>query len=211
MLLTVALLISSGAKAQQKMNTRYDGHWWLSISSSERNGYLNGYFDCYDYEFNGPARFDKNQPDIAYELVTEFYDGNPSHLAEPVSDVFYRFRDRPGEKMRATDGEQITGRHGFYDGTYWKQISALGGQAEQLGFVEGYLWCHAHLSRNRGGVFSKAPAEYVKLITRWYKFNRDTGDIDAKREPTKIADVLFKFRDQTRGSQIGSDRNGIKR
>lgn len=189
-------LTLAAAAAQQKTHSSYDGHWWLSVTRAERSGFLNGYFDCYTYEYRGPARFTANPPEIAQELVTRFYEGSPSRLSEPVPEVFYRFRDRPGERSTATDGQPIKGRHGFYDGTYWKQISALGGEAAQLGFVQGYLWCHAHLSRNTGGVFSKPPSEYVALITRWYGFVEGTGDIDAKREPAKIADVLFKFRDQ---------------
>jgi hypothetical protein len=183
------------AKAQKKVNKGYDGHWWLSTPPAERNGFLNGYLDCYAYEYKGPAKFTVNPPAIARDLITKFYEQGPPRLSEPVPEVFYRFRDRPGQKSTATDGEPVKGQHGFYDGTYWKQISALGGKAEQLGFVEGYLWCHEHLSRNKGGVFSKAPSEYVALITRWYRFVEGTGDIDAKREPTKIAEVLFKFRD----------------
>lgn len=190
---------TADAETQQKMNTGYDGHWWLSISSSERSGFLNGYFDCYTYEFNGSARFTKNPPDTARSLVTKFYEENSAHLADPVSDVFYRFRNHTRENAMTGDGEPINGRHGYYDGTYWKQMSALGGKAEQLGFVEGYLWCHAHLLQNQGGIFSKAPAKYVVLISRWYKFNSETEDMDAKREPTKIADVFSKFREKKSG------------
>lgn len=77
------------------------------------------------------------------------------------------------------------------------EISANTGlQLEQVGFVEGYLACHAKLDHNKGGTFSKPAAEYVNLITEWYGFNRDTDAVNAKRQPTAIADVLFKFRDQ---------------
>lgn len=186
-----------GVEARQKTNTRYDGHWWLSISPGERSGFLNGYFDCYTYEYKGPARFTNNPPAIARDLLTKFYEGNASRLNELASDAFYRFRDRHGDQGTGNDGEPIKGRHGFYDGTYWKQIGAEGGpELQQLGFVEGYLWCHAQQpSRNKKAVFSKTPAEYVALITQWYGFDPRTGDINAKREPEKIADVLFKFRD----------------
>jgi hypothetical protein len=112
-----------------------------------------------------------------------------------VADAFDRFHDRPGEKERGGDGEPIKGRHGFYDGTYWKAMGGIHRNQEQVGFIEGYLWCHAHLSGNKGGVFSKAPADYARMITQWYGLNEETDDIDEKREPTKIADALFKLRD----------------
>jgi len=76
---------------------------------------------------------------------------------------------------------------------YWRQASNEG-HDEQLGFVEGYLYCHEKLAKSKGGVFSKAAEQYRALITHWYRFDEKTGDVDAKREPEAIADVLFKVR-----------------
>jgi len=196
--------LSVGAKAQHKKEVSYDGHWWLSISPGERSGFLNGYLDCYTYEYKGPAEFTVNPPAVARDLVTEFYEASPCRLSESVPDALNRFSNRHVEKVTPTGGQPIKGRHGFYDGTYWKQISAIGGKAEQLGFVEGYLCCHSHVARNEGGIFSKAPSEYVPLITRWYGFVEETGDVNAKREPAKIADVVFKFRDHGPDSKPAS-------
>ena len=186
--------LASGANAQQKASASYDGHWWLSITPHEQYGFLNGFTDCYDFEYKGPDRYidyNKNQ-----KLITMFYEENASQQGMPVSEVLHRFRARPGEKPRP-GGEVIKGRHAYYDGTYWKLISAEGrAEVEQRGFVEGYLACHAGLNHNKGGVFSKAPEEYVRLITQWYGFIEQTGDINAKREPTAIADALFRFRDR---------------
>lgn len=80
------------------------------------------------------------------------------------------------------------------------QMSALGGKAEQLGCIEGYLACHVSLNDNRGGAFSKEPSEYVALISHWYRFDRATGQVDAKRQVTPIANVLFKFLDTARSA-----------
>ena len=201
--LSLAVLPCCGAGGQ-KVTRKYDGHWWLSVSQAEQSGFLNGYFDCYRYEYKGSAKFTINPPEIARGLVTEFYKHNASRLDEPVASVFYGLRDRPGEKSAATDGQPIKGRHGYYRGLYWMQMSALGGDAGQRGFVEGYLACHATLDHNKGGVFSKPASEYVLLITHWYGFVRDTGDINAKRQPTPIADVLFKFRDRPQRPKPGS-------
>lgn len=51
------------------------------------------------------------------------------------------------------------------------------------------------LNHDKGGTFSKPAAEYVKSIAGWYGFDAATGDIERTREPTPIAEVLFKFRD----------------
>jgi hypothetical protein len=184
-----------GATSPQKPGAAYDGHWWLSVSTSERSGFLNGYFDCYIYECKGPDRFSSSVVTYRYS-ITEFYEkGEPFELNDLVSDLLHEFRDPQGYRVIDRYAEHEKGPHGGNDGLYWKQMSALGGKAEQVGFVEGYLWCHAHLSGNKGGTFSKDPVKYVALITRWYGFVAETGDIDAEREPTAIADALFKFRD----------------
>lgn len=164
---------------------------------------MNGYLDCYLYECKGRARF-SFPVDIYQVHITKFFREKGSDLDEPVSQVLVGFRDAPGFKLVDKYAQPVKGRHGFYDGTYWKQISALGGKAEQLGFVEGYLWCHAHESGNKGGTFSKAPAEYEALITRWYGFVPDTGDVNAERESTPIAEALLRFRDHPEGPKPGS-------
>jgi hypothetical protein len=61
-----------------------------------------------------------------------------------------------------------------------------------VAFVEGYLFCHEHLDGNKGGVCAKTPDEYRVLISRWYRLDESTGDMDSDREPVAIADVLFK-------------------
>ena len=76
---------------------------------------------------------------------------------------------------------------------------AVAGPGAQLGFIEGYLACHGGLNNNRGGTFSRTAADYVKSISGWYRFDNETGDIDGERQPTFIADVLFRFRDQSGG------------
>lgn len=196
--LSLLLVLSSYcATGQQKPETTYNGHWWLSIRSAERTGFLNGYLDCYTYEYKGADRF--SSPINTYEdSITHFYKRGPSfELNDSVAGLLRQFRDPAGRVVIDKYAQPATGPHGGDDGLYWMQISDYPGpQLEQRGFVEGYLACHAGLDQNKGGTFPKPAAEYVKLITQWYGFKRDTGDINAKRQPTAIADVLFKFRDQ---------------
>jgi hypothetical protein len=102
--------------------------------------------------------------------------------------------DAPGE-VAASGGEHWDEEHGFYDGQYWAQAFAVGGTDEQLGFVEGYLTCNHSLAHDHAGVFSKTPAAYRMLISQWYAFDSQTGDIDRTRATEKIPDVLRRFRD----------------
>lgn len=56
-----------------------------------QRGFLNGYSDCYTYEYKGSARFTNRRPDIARDLVTKLYKENPSRLNDLVSNVFGGF------------------------------------------------------------------------------------------------------------------------
>ena len=196
---SLSILCLHATTRQQEPHGTYDGHWWLSISSSERTGFLNGYFDCYTYDHKGPDHF-SNSADTYKYSITQFYEkGQPFELNDEVTELLHQFRDPPGRIVIDKYAEHAKEPHGGNNGLYWRQISANSGpELQQLGFVEGYLACYVGLGRNGIGTFSKPATEYVKLITQWYGFNRDTDDIESEREPTAIAAVLIKFRDQSR-------------
>jgi hypothetical protein len=191
-------LCSNEIMSQQKQGYTYDGHWWLSISSNEQTGFLNGYLDCYTYEHKGSDHF-SSSADTYRNSVTQFYQkGQSFELNDSVPDLLHQFHDPQGRVVIDKYAEHEKGPHGGNNGLYWRQISVDSGpEVEQRGFVEGYLACHAR----QGHTFSKSAEAYVLLITQWYGFNRETDDIDAKREPTAIADVLLRFSDQ---DQIGN-------
>lgn len=203
--LRALLFISlSAAAAGQQPNaaTKDDGRWWSSISGTEQFGFLNGYFDCYTCEFKGPDRYTSLA--VMYRTaITEFYKkGSSSELDVMVSESLHRLRDPEPPPAMDPFGGHSKEPHGRNDGLYWREISSHGGpELEQLGFVEGYLTCYAGLKEGKGGTFSKPAADYVRSIAGWYGFKAETGDIDRRREPTPIADVLFEFRDQARPAQ----------
>lgn len=173
----------------------YEGRWWLSISHNEQTEFINGYLDCYLYEYKGPARFSDSAYVYRHALNKYFRTGQSSTLGQSVGAVLLEFQDPKGYKGIDKYGQPIRGRHGYYRGLYWMEISLS--KDGQLGFVEGYLACHAQLNRNNGGTFSKPPSVYVALINHWYRFNTVTGDIDGDRQLAAIADVLFRFRDRS--------------
>jgi hypothetical protein len=184
----------------RKARPTYDGHWWLSISAEERTGFLAGYWDCDEYEYKGPARFETKNTPHYLDLITHAYEASPAHRGQPAIDVLLQFRDRPGDKSELLPGgESASGAHGGNDGDYWRQMGASERPHDkQLGFVEGYLQCHEKLAHNKGGTFSKAAEQYRALISRWYRLDEHTLDVDSDREPEAIAVVLFKFRDQAK-------------
>lgn len=188
------LLVSvpNGAAAAQTGPRRFDGHWWTAAASAEQRGFVSGYLDCYVYEYKGPAGFSNRSTMALQGLITRYYQRGAASLDEAVPGVLSRYQDRPGDTVPAQEGAEVHFEpHGFFDGDFWRQITG----PERLGFLEGYLLCHATQSRNQGGAFSRSVAEYQNLITRWYRLNEATDEIDEGRAREKIADVLFRFRD----------------
>lgn len=188
----LATAVACGAQSQPGSRPSYDGRWWRSITPVERVGFVFGYFDCYTFEYKGPQRFLTKSYERYSQLITQVY-SDSSRVGHSLVDVIDQLRDKPGEKDENPGGSPTPGRHDGMDGLYWKQAS-LEGHDKQRGFVEGYLLCHEKLAQNKGGAFSKAPDEYRALVTQWYRLDEKNGDIDAKREPEAIADVLFKVR-----------------
>lgn len=200
-------LCSANGRAEQQRVIVYNGHWWLSAPRVEQSGFLNGYFDCYCYEFKGTARFTRFPVDTYRLQLTRFYEeGTLAVRNELVSDALEQFRDPRGVRVIDKYAEHTKGPHGGDGGLYWRQMYALGGETQQAGFIAGYLWCHSTLNLNKGGVFSKTPAEYVSLITKWYGFDEKTGDVNGEREPASIAGVLMKLADRAQGDgRVGKE------
>jgi hypothetical protein len=182
--------VFAGTDSLTKTNA-YDGHWWLSVGIREQLGFLNGFRDCYLYEYKGSVPYSIGATYEWHRQITAFYEGTPPQLNMPAAEFMLRAHgDTDGKTpLEGRDKED----HGIYDGIYWRQEYALGGPNEQRGFVAGYLWCHTHLCKNRGGTFSRPPSEYVARITQWYA--QGNGSRNAARDREKIAHVLFKFCD----------------
>ena len=101
------------------------------------------------------------------DSMTQYYEADSTRLRKPISEVFDQFRDRASEKPENAGSEPARVRHAGNDGLYWKQLSLQSGA--QLGFVEGYLYCHEKLAHDTGGVFSTTSDEYRALVTQWYR------------------------------------------
>ncbi len=193
-----SIVVSAIALAQQAPKPTYDGHWWVSITSAEQSGFLDGYFDCYTYAHKGTRRFAARPPATLSEAVTNYY-RRPAHLDTRFPVVFEQFRNRLGETFVDRRDEMLEEPHGYYNGALWREMSVPSGpQLEQIGYVEGYLSCRRELGGSRRASLSRRPAAYVTLISRWYRFDPVKNTMDPLRERRKIADVLSRFRDRAK-------------
>jgi hypothetical protein len=184
------------ARNPRTQSARHDGYWWTSVSPAERSGFVDGYFDCYVFEYKGSLKF-RRYSRIRYgEMASGFYrNTSPNKLQKHVIDVLASFSDPAGFTPSEKGVEPPHGQRGGDDGLYWIGLG-INGTSQQTGFIEGYLDCHVNLNHNRGGSFSKSPSYYPPLITHWYRIDQKTGYADPNRQSASIASVLFKFRDE---------------
>jgi len=191
MVLHLCLILTPESLAAE--SSILDGQWWQSISESERLGFLAGYIDCYKYEYVGPDKYLTKSFQAYADMTTQFYSQNSEQIRLPVKQVIHKFRDM-SERSVSNGGESVNGKHGYFDGLYWMQINAIGGLANQVAFITGYLNCYRDFTHDRKGTFDASPSEYASRITSYYHFDEKSGDIDAARQSLKIADVLFIVR-----------------
>jgi hypothetical protein len=192
LIVAITMLISAPESPASQIR-KYDGHWWLLLTSEEKSGYLNGDADCRAFELKKKARYSKSFAE-EQEDVTNIYRDQSEKRSLPAFEVIRIVEDQPSLESTGKGGEVWSEPHGYWDGQWWRE----GTPAERLGFVEGYLACYSR-SQKPHGTLSRTPSEYVNLINQWYKLQEETGDVDPGRVNAKIADVLFKFCDQRDG------------
>jgi len=167
----------------------YDGKWWNSLSHNEKLIFLAGYIDCAVYDAG-----QKNMSGVSwYSLepeVTKFYRENTSDIGKPVITVLTQFG--PTEKLKTPPGgEPYPGKHGMFDGEYWRQALDDG----RRGFITGYLACQQEFKKPEAS-FSHEIQWYVDQISKWYGIQPDDpSEINEERYLEKIADVLYTLKD----------------
>jgi len=166
-----------------------DGTWWHTASKDQRTGFLAGYIDCAVYDGK-----EKDLVNVSWNvvepMVTAFYDSHSDQIHALVASVFLNVSR--GQKQDSDGGEQYAGRHGIFDGEYWRQST----HDHRLGFVEGYIDCIQTVPANKAH-FSRDAELYVTRLSRWYGISdQDPGILNNSRARTKIADALLRDRDQ---------------
>lgn len=144
--------------------------WFLAAPDREVSGFLNGYYDCLPQ-----ARLRQlpgwGIPDEA--MVAKVYAFYERHRRSKLNagQVALKLAANTPAPPQLPGGEVYRGRHGYYDGLWWR------GAGQQVGYVEGYLVCLGHPP-------TREEAERLaRAITAWYGRN-------PSRDDRPIADVL---------------------
>lgn len=192
-LLAIPLLLACpGARqatsaSEAAATPKYDGAWWQSVPERERSGFVEGAIDCYIGDYHGAPRFEASSLVSYRDRIASAYQAAPARSGESVLQMLLSVGDSSSGGAR--DSTSALHGHGFFDGLYWMGMHH-GGPDEAVGFLEGYLSCYRHFLPDASRGFTRSPAEYRLLITKWYRFDETTGDVDAERQKAPIAEAL---------------------
>ncbi len=163
----------------------YDGKWWTTADGEERSGFLNGAADCltwtaHEKGFNGT-------PEQLATKITNFYKVHPESVGHAIIDVWRILIEQPpSSKGNDTHGERWENPHWYLNGDWWSQES----EGQQLGFVEGYLWCMRTEVRAPTESYSGSASLYQQKIDAFVRANPKYG-LEA------VATTLRRFKDKS--------------
>jgi hypothetical protein len=125
-------------------------------------------------------------PEQMTEKITRFYQAHPEAADLSVIDIWQRVEDHSNPvKEKDESAETWKNPHWYLNGEWWMQIS----EREQLGFVEGYLWCLRTQVREDGESYSHPAISYQQKIDAFVKANPKLGN-------EAVAVTLRRFRDK---------------
>jgi len=168
----------------------YDGDWWLSLLSGEQNGVISGYQDCYVFEYHGSVPFDKPLPSYVDDL-NKYFLADSTRTKQTVSEALDAVRGAasdstlPAYKLANPPPPD----QAVYDGRFWSDADP----ATKLGYVEGYLACHAAKLKDADAKFSRAPSDYVDGINQAYGTPENSDDTD--KAAMRVATLLHSLKD----------------
>jgi hypothetical protein len=121
------------------------------------------------------------------DRITRYYRSHRSPSDLDVSDVWKRVTGPVNSQPRAEgSGEVWKNPHWYLNGDWWAQID----EVEELGYVEGYLWCTRTQVPTPHDSYSKPSIIYRNKIDAFVKANPKLG-------AEAVADTLRRFRDKS--------------
>jgi hypothetical protein len=188
----IVLTIATGAWSQSAQpvavaassKQAIDGVWWAKPEVGVRSGFLNGAADCMTWTAHKKG-FNAT-PEQIMDKIDKYYKTHPGSASLSVIDVWQKVIDHPKVSNATPDpGETWSNAHWYLNGEWWRQ----GSEDEQLGFVEGYLWC----------LRTQVPAS-IESYSRSANYYRRKIDAFVSAHPKlgheAIAATLHRFRDK---------------
>lgn len=192
LLCLIVLALTTGAWSQSSqspstvvpVNQKFTGIWWLKADVEERSGFLNGTADCLTWTAHKEG-FNAT-PEQLLDRITKFYVAHPESVSLGIIDVWQKVADKPKANNGADgQGERWKNAHWYLNGDWWSQVS----EAQQLGFVEGYLWCLKTQVSAPTESYSASASSYRRKIDAFVKANPKLGK-------EAVAITLRRYRDQ---------------
>ncbi len=161
-----------------------DGVWWAKTEVGVRSGFLNGAADCLTWTAHKKG-FNAT-PEQIMDKIDKYYKTHPGSASLHVIDVWQKVADQPKVSNTVTDqGEIWKNAHWYLNGEWWHQVY----ESEQLGFVEGYLWCMRTQVSAPTESYSRSANYYCKKIDAFVSAH-------PKLEHEAIAVTLHRFQDK---------------
>jgi hypothetical protein len=189
----IVLMLATGAwpqtpgsvSAVKQSKLSYAGTWWTRADVEERSGFLNGSADCLTWTAHRSG-FNAT-PEQLMDTITKFYKLHPESLDKSVVDVWQMIGYQPKSNQTAGYvGEKWKNPHWYLNGDWWTQVS----EAQQLGFVEGYLYCLKTKIPTATGTYSGSASVYRTKIDAFIRAHPKQGK-------ESVAITLRRYRDKT--------------
>jgi hypothetical protein len=126
-------------------------------------------------------------PEQIMDKIDSFYKTHPRSETLNVIDVWEKVVDhpKPSKAVDNSNPEVWKNAHWYLNGEWWRQ----GNEDEQLGFVEGYLWCLKTQVSAPTESYSGSASTYRRKIDAFVKANPKLGK-------EAVAVTLRRYRDQ---------------
>lgn len=181
----------SGQSPQESGRTgkAFDGNWWLATDSDERSGFLNGAADCLVWAAH--AKGFSATPEQLDKKITHYYAAHPADRKKLVTDVWRELETKSLPASVTPGAENWTNPHWYLDGLWWSQ----GAKQENVGYVEGYLWCWRTYLQTPSDTYSRPVSYYVEKISEYIRASAGADD-------EAVATILSRFGDQRKPKYV---------
>jgi hypothetical protein len=158
LLILLASLAIIAAQNPPRKPPAPDGHWWLSATREQRDGFLIGYFECHSFTLRKPA-LSGPEGDGLMRAVTDAYEkqGKDTVIASVIQALSKRWlQERRYHLVWADPPDEWDGNN------LWPLFR------EMPGIVQGFLACQIANGQHPPAA---SPRTLVARVYKWYGLN----------------------------------------